>query len=200
MLQSDLLLCGKLGHLGRQLRGRHGFQQRDRPRPGTLAGAGRHDSVQHLSPAAQIIVRHPARQAQQIRRKQDFIVEYPVEGLECASGGRIAQTHAIADRGLVAPAERRQHAFADGDRLAKILGHGVRIGMIERPVEDDVCKQPRFCRGRRRRCVYLAEQVALRGLGHGRSPEKTGQINRSVHIYSITATDPKGYVGCSVVN
>ena len=91
-------------------------------RAGLSRGAGRNDDVEHLAPAAQVIVGHPARQAKQAVIQQRLVIENAEELLDLTFRRGLGNVDAETDGGPVAPAERRQHAFADGDLVAQVLG------------------------------------------------------------------------------
>ena len=75
LLQGGGLLGGQLRRRLRQIGFGDGFEEGRRLRAGLVAGAGRHDGVEHLAPAAQVVVGHPARQAQQVVGQQRLVVE-----------------------------------------------------------------------------------------------------------------------------
>src|SRR5438105_3372823 len=63
---------------------RDGFDESDGPRAGLVADAGRQYCLQRLAPAAQIIVRDPAGELEQLLSYQRCRIEYADDRLDLA--------------------------------------------------------------------------------------------------------------------
>ena len=146
-------------------------------------GSCRHDGIQHLSPTAHVVVGHPARETEQVRREQRLLVQHPCQFLDRALGSIFMQADAIADGLPVAASERRLHALTDRDLVADGFRHGIGVGVIERAVEHDLCEQPR---GGQLRLSGLAEEVALNRLTFARITQKRRQFRGGIHCHQST--------------
>ena len=122
---------------------RHEFGKGDAAHAGLVADPGGDDGMQHLAPAGVVVVGHPAGQFQEVVVEQGRLVEHLRDRLDLAHRGVGREADAVAFGGGVPAAERRGDALADGDGLAQLLGHGVAVGVVERPVENDVGEQGR---------------------------------------------------------
>ena len=109
--------------------------------PGLGPGPGGHDGVERLAPAAQVVVGHPAREAQQVIAEQRLLVEDGEDRLEGAArpdGAECDDPDAVADERLVAPPKGDADALADADGGGEVGADGVGVDLLERPVEDDL--------------------------------------------------------------
>ena len=135
----------------RQFRGPKYRRQRldhlHRPRSRLRLRSRWYHGVQHLTPAAEIIVGHPARQLHQLRRDHRFQIEHVLDRLDRPLRFLRDKADAKPGRRLVALAERDLHAHADCDAVGELLGNGVGVGMIERPIEDDFDERRPGCAG-----------------------------------------------------
>ena len=104
---------------------------------GLVANARRQDRLQHLAPAAQVIIGEPAGQAEQIGTEERLGVRHGGDRLDGTGRSVRAETDAITDGCPVASAKWGRDPLADGDGFAQMFGNGVRIRMVERPIEDD---------------------------------------------------------------
>jgi hypothetical protein len=163
-LQSRCLFGGHPGHGLWQLVLGYGLQEDGRARPGLVLRARGHDPIEHLTPAAQVIVGHPAGQPQEVGVEERLVIEDADQFLDRAGGCCLVEVDAEADRRAVALAEGGLHPLADRHLFAQPLGDGVGVGVVERAVEDDLRKQPRGLLGW---VARFEEQLLLGDLGHG---------------------------------
>src|SRR5262249_32617375 len=121
----------------RQFDFRYRLQKRRRAGAGQLLHPGRNDRVEHLAPAAQVVVRHPARQAQQVGREQRLVVQDLQDLFDFPLRSRFGQTDTVANRHLITAAKGHLETLADRDQIPEWLRDRVAVGLIQRPVEDD---------------------------------------------------------------
>src|SRR5207302_997849 len=86
--------------------------------------------------------------------------------LDLAFRFRVRHADAEANGLAIALAERREDALADGDLILKRGGNGVGVGMVERPIEDDLRER----RGDGRSDFVGLKQARLHEVQHGGGP------------------------------
>ena len=147
-----------------------------------LFGSGWHHGIEYLAPAAHVIVGHPPRQPHEVWRQQGFIIEHSAYLLDGSRGSIGTQADAETRCRPVPLAEGREHALAHGDDVAQAVGDGITVGMIERPVKDNIGKQADILSD------FLfsgLEQFLLGGLRHRCFLENTCWIGPTEHHYRL---------------
>jgi hypothetical protein len=129
-----------------QLLGAKGFNEYRLSGAGVLAHACRHHRVQHLPPAAQIIVRDPAGQLHEVIVHECLVVEHADDRLDGSSRCLGSDADAEAGRGAITFSERRLDSLAHGDMGRQPVRHGVGIGMVHGTIEDDLREERRRLR------------------------------------------------------
>ena len=137
-VEHNSLFWRQIGHGVGQFAFRNGFDEDALARSGLIADAGREHGLEDLAPATQVVIGHPARQAQEGIGEQGLVVEDSAHALDGADGLIVADTNAIADCATIASAERHFNALADADLGYELIRNGVGIGLIQGPVEDNV--------------------------------------------------------------
>ena len=144
-----------------------GAEVRQQPRARLLLDAGRDDAVQHLPPAAEVVVGDPFREPQHLRRDERLAIDEIDDRLEPGRGRlRRPDGDDVAALRLVAAPERHADPLPRPDGLPQLVRNEVGVGRPERLVEHDADREPVLFRGdlpghRRRGQVVVAEQAGL---------------------------------------
>ena len=113
------------------------------PRPGIPAHPGGDDGVQHLPPAAEVVVRHPAGELQEFLVEQRDFVEHLANRFDFPRWQHFRDADDVADGEPLAAAERTLDALAHGDGVAEVLRDRVAVRGVQRSVENDIREQRR---------------------------------------------------------
>ncbi len=124
-------------------RGRAELNQRHHPRPRLILDPRWNDRLQHLAPAAQVMLPNPAGQFEHPRGQQGELIDdrrqhfqpRPVCG--APGRGRASQPHAIPDLRLISAPKRHLHTLASLQLAADVIRNAVQKRLVDRQIEDN---------------------------------------------------------------
>jgi hypothetical protein len=115
-------------------------QEGSNPGAGLVANSRRHRCIQSLTPRANVVLGHPARQLEHLRVDERNGVEHFDHFLQLARiqtlRRRRIDAHAITDRQPVAPPQRHTETLPRTDGPARPRGSPIREHLLDRPVDD----------------------------------------------------------------
>lgn len=107
-------------------------------RAGLAAHSRRYDGVEHLAPATEIIVRHPASQGEEVIVQQGSVVENAADGFHFAIGWFVRDANDEPRQRLVAATEWALDVVTDTNGIAQRIGQRIGKRQIERSIENDL--------------------------------------------------------------
>jgi hypothetical protein len=109
-----------------------------RAAPGEAFEATGQRHAQHFTQRSQIVIRHPARERQQVRRHH-WIAEHVIERHDLIASALGDQIHHHA--AARASAKAHAHRGADGHTAREPFGHAVRERLAQRQRQCDLCER-----------------------------------------------------------